>query len=117
MPEFQACPPPHGNGPSCGSARLRGHVPYGKDRRAISCLSRLLKARCRSSVVEHSLGKGEVVCSIHTGSTTKTKQIKCFSGGALPFPPIVDRERNVFPPAKLGENPGNLFAGCSRRFA
>ena len=25
---------------------------------------------CRSSVVEHSLGKGEVVCSIHTGSTT-----------------------------------------------
>jgi integrase len=24
---------------------------------------------CRSSVVEHSLGKGEVVCSIHTGST------------------------------------------------
>jgi hypothetical protein len=27
---------------------------------------------CRSSVVEHSLGKGEVVCSIHTGSTTET---------------------------------------------
>src|SRR5262249_37258522 len=26
---------------------------------------------CRSSVVEHSLGKGEVVCSIHTGSTSK----------------------------------------------
>jgi len=25
---------------------------------------------CRSSVVEHSLGKGEVVCSIHTGSTS-----------------------------------------------
>jgi hypothetical protein len=28
------------------------------------------KVSCRSSVVEHSLGKGEVVCSIHTGSTT-----------------------------------------------
>lgn len=27
-------------------------------------------SRCRSSVVEHPLGKGEVVCSIHTGSTT-----------------------------------------------
>jgi hypothetical protein len=26
-------------------------------------------SRCRSSVVEHPLGKGEVVCSIHTGST------------------------------------------------
>ena len=29
------------------------------------------KRCCRSSVVEHSLGKGEVVCSIHTGSTRK----------------------------------------------
>jgi hypothetical protein len=29
---------------------------------------------CRSSVVEHSLGKGEVVCSIHTGSTRTTGQ-------------------------------------------
>jgi hypothetical protein len=28
---------------------------------------------CRSSVVEHSLGKGEVVCSIHTGSTRTTR--------------------------------------------
>ena len=27
--------------------------------------------RCRSSVVEHPLGKGEVVSSILTGSTTK----------------------------------------------
>ena len=26
-------------------------------------------ARCRSSVVEHPLGKGEVECSIHSGST------------------------------------------------
>ena len=29
-----------------------------------------IRARCRSSVVEHSLGKGEVVSSILTGSTT-----------------------------------------------
>jgi hypothetical protein len=28
------------------------------------------RARCRSSVVEHPLGKGEVVSSILTGSTT-----------------------------------------------
>jgi len=34
---------------------------------------------CRSSVVEHSLGKGEVVCSIHTGSTTKPQEIWAFS--------------------------------------
>jgi hypothetical protein len=30
-------------------------------------------ASCRSSVVEHSLGKGEVVCSIHTGSTNRIR--------------------------------------------
>src|SRR5262249_40893983 len=32
---------------------------------------------CRSSVVEHPLGKGEVECSIHSGSTSK---ISTFSG-------------------------------------
>src|SRR5438105_14340785 len=31
------------------------------------------RERCRSSVVEHSLGKGEVVGSIPTGSTTFRK--------------------------------------------
>jgi hypothetical protein len=31
--------------------------------------------RCRSSVVEHPLGKGEVVSSILTGSTTKKSVI------------------------------------------
>jgi hypothetical protein len=31
---------------------------------------------CRSSVVEHSLGKGEVVCSIHTGSTSFFKDLR-----------------------------------------
>src|SRR5262249_38146381 len=29
------------------------------------------RSRCRSSVVEHPLGKGEVECSIHSGSTSK----------------------------------------------
>jgi hypothetical protein len=94
------------------AARLRGLAPYGKHRPAVS--SRLLAAfaalaRCRSSVVEHSLGKGEVVSSILTGSTTKAQQIKSFSERALPFPPVLEREQSVFPPAKLGENPGNLF--------
>lgn len=35
--------------------------------------------RCRSSVVEHSLGKGEVVSSILTGSTRKSPINKCLS--------------------------------------
>ena len=60
-------------------------------------------------MVEHSLGKGEVVSSILTGSTRKAQQIKSISEGALPFPPVLEREQSVFPPAKLGENPGNLF--------
>jgi hypothetical protein len=85
---------------------LRAHFPYGKDRRAIPFQGR---ARCRSSVVEHSLGKGEVVSSILTGSTSKTKQTKNFLARALPFPLALEREQSVFPPAKLGENPGNLF--------
>src|SRR5262249_39647126 len=98
MAEFQACPPPHGNGPSCGSTRLRGHVPYGKDRRAISCLSRLLKARCRSSVVEHSLGKGEVVCSIHTGSTRNLQQEQQLEERALPSPlTLVPEQFEILP--------------------
>jgi hypothetical protein len=60
-------------------------------------------------VVEHSLGKGEVVSSILTGSTRKAQQIRSFSEGALPFLPVLEREQSVFPPPKLGENPGNLF--------
>ena len=38
--------------------------------------------RCRSSVVEHPLGKGEVECSIHSGSTTPYQQ-KSDSSGRL----------------------------------
>jgi hypothetical protein len=60
-------------------------------------------------VVEHSLGKGEVVSSILTGSTRKAKQVASFSRGALPFLPVLEPEQSVFPPAKLGENLGNLF--------
>ena len=41
---------------------------------AASCCGRV-HSRCRSSVVEHPLGKGEVVCSIHTGSTRKTFEV------------------------------------------
>ena len=40
--------------------------------------------RCRSSVVEHSLGKGEVVSSILTGSTMK----KCRSYWAFALSPL-----------------------------
>jgi hypothetical protein len=56
-------------------ARLRHFRPCGKDRRARSRVPFLLFSpparRCRSSVVEHPLGKGEVVSSILTGSTSR----------------------------------------------
>jgi len=56
--------------------RLRTQKRCGKDRRDFSalCTARSIrppKARCRSSVVEHSLGKGEVLSSILSGSTIK----------------------------------------------
>src|SRR4029450_2909189 len=56
-------------------ARLRHFRPCGKDRRRSRPRSILLlppASRCRSSVVEHPLGKGEVVSSILTGSTNKS---------------------------------------------
>ena len=56
-------------------ACLRHFRPYGKDRRARGRVPFLLFSpparRCRSSVVEHPLGKGEVVSSILTGSTSR----------------------------------------------
>ena len=61
--------------------RLRRCGAYGKDRRIrgrIPSVSHPAR-RCRSSVVEHSLGKGEVVSSILTGSTTYPSDIKHFS--------------------------------------
>src|SRR5579872_3163702 len=57
------------------TACLRLTGPYGKDRAALlAFFSRFsylayLAACCRSSVVEHSLGKGEVDSSILSGST------------------------------------------------
>jgi hypothetical protein len=47
-----------------------GH--YGSFRRVRAALFLLRDPCCRSSVVEHPLGKGEVECSIHSGSTIKT---------------------------------------------
>src|SRR5262249_7382483 len=60
-------------------SRLRPMWPCGKDRRTrgrfpIGRFSHPPR-RCRSSVVEHPLGKGEVVSSILTGSTRKPRQI------------------------------------------
>src|SRR5471030_295464 len=54
--------------PACGVLVL---VALKAPEKAPLCWRRLVQspARCRSSVVENSLGKGEVVCSIHTGST------------------------------------------------
>src|SRR5262249_26509186 len=65
----------HCDRPLNGS-RLRPMGPCGKDRRTrgrflIGRFSHPAR-RCRSSVVEHPLGKGEVVSSILTGSTSKT---------------------------------------------
>src|SRR5262249_8518715 len=63
----------------CEGTRLRHVGPYGKDRsaRAPFLIGRFSHParRCRSSVVEHPLGKGEVVSSILTGSTRKAQQI------------------------------------------
>src|SRR4029077_543323 len=113
MAALKTCPPSPGNAasadwplacagmPPMASIAPPFHLGYWPLSRHPAC--------CRSSVVEHSLGKGEVVSSILTGSTRKAEQIKSFSEGALPFLPVLEREQSVFPPAKLGENPGNLF--------
>src|ERR1700733_1510241 len=55
--------------------RLRHLARYGKDRRLFLCFPASIcrvwagLGRCRSSVVEHPLGKGEVLSSILSGST------------------------------------------------
>src|SRR5580692_3690153 len=59
--------PPAAPQPRAGLARLRGLTPYGNDRGVFR--QYISGGRCRSSVVEHPLGKGEVVSSILTGST------------------------------------------------
>src|SRR5215470_13432532 len=58
--------------------RLRLRRPCGKDRAGFGGRTPPASVRlkcCRSSVVEHPLGKGEVVSSILTGSTRKRSQI------------------------------------------
>lgn len=51
-----------------------------------------------------SLGKGEVDSSILSGSTRKAQVNRRFLTGALPFPPMLNPERTVKFPQKLGEN-------------
>jgi hypothetical protein len=67
--------------------RLRGRRPCGKNRPLCGAVfgrfSTKPRACCRSSVVEHSLGKGEVVSSILPGSTIKTP---CFTAVFALFP-------------------------------
>jgi hypothetical protein len=57
-------------GAATAAARLRPNCPYGKDRGVFA--GSFSVRRCRSSVVEHSLGKGEVLSSILSGSTIKS---------------------------------------------
>jgi hypothetical protein len=76
---------------------------------------RVCTNRRRHVLRGRSLHTGEVVGSIPTAPTTNTQRFIAFFVSALPFPPPVDREHSVFPPAILGENPGSLFNKCSAR--
>src|SRR5262249_32263878 len=83
-------------------ARLRHFHTCGKDRRARSNRYFRNRRRCRSSVVEHPLGKGEVVSSILTGSTSKM--------GARQIAPLQNRaEQN----AKRRTNTHQIRTICS----
>ena len=63
--------------------------------------------RCRSSVVEHPLGKGEVVSSILTGSTRHAPICALF---VLAFAVIAQTERRT----NMGESPGTSFRAHSQ---
>ena len=65
---------------------------------------------CSSSVVEHSLGKGEVESSILSCSTIFPKRFQLLRGRSLPFPPLLDLEQNLKDASKLGEISGSMFA-------
>src|SRR5690349_6911783 len=67
---------------------------------------------CRSSVVEHSLGKGEVDSSILSGRTRKSKQHQRLGQGPLPSLPPAEREQSTKTAPSVGENRGTLF--CRR---
>src|SRR5262245_40042974 len=91
-------------------ARLRHVRPCGKDRsaRAPFLIGRFSHParRCRSSVVEHPLGKGEVVSSILTGSTTKPFQNRAFVGEHSPLPRVSHANKPCFPYQNWGETGG-----------
>ena len=59
--------------------------------------------------LECNLGKGEVVSSILTGSTTEAKQDQHLASGALPCPPRLEREQDANSPTRVGENRGSAF--------
>jgi hypothetical protein len=72
-------------------------------------------ARCRSSVVEHSIGNGEVDSSILSGSTIFSKQYQHLENTLLPIPPSFVSERKSNTTPIVGENAGNTFSGCSAK--
>jgi hypothetical protein len=106
---------------------LRQNPPYGKDRRAFWRFSHAASrhACCRSSVVEHPLGKGEVVSSILTGSTTVCP---CSAAAAVVragrphqsrkpnhiFRPLADRAVALLRTADATMNPAALAVRSSR---
>jgi hypothetical protein len=76
----------------CHAQCLRLWSPYGKGSpHSIQGFARLCiaapPARCRSSVVEHSLGKGEVDSSILSGSTSLSRSL-AVSGPADAIHPV-----------------------------
>ena len=71
---------------------------------------------CRSSVVEHSLGKGEVDSSILSGSTIQPPDTQSFSCSHAPLSPADAGGTEHELENKSGENPGTPFrefTGCS----
>ena len=92
--------------------RLRERGPCGKNRPPVNgrrgriyfCTE--VRACCRSSVVEHSLGKGEVVSSILPGSTRKPEENQNLASDALLYPPHPEREQDANFRTKLGEKKG-----------
>ena len=92
--------------------RLRERGPCGKNRPPVNgrrgriYFCNEVRACCRSSVVEHSLGKGEVVSSILPGSTRKPEENQNLANDALPYPPHLEREQDANFRTKLGEKNG-----------
>ena len=112
---------------SVAQPRLRERAPCGKNRplagghRGRFCWIFNPAPCCRSSVVEHSLGKGEVDSSILSGSTRKSEDNQDLANGALPCPPPpLKREQDTNFPNELGENTGKVFttrsAGRTAKF-